>query len=324
MKLTEHDADFRQPMECLSVSKLPDGQNWVWEIKLDGYRAIAVKNSGKVSLWSRNRKSLNRQFPQIAEALKDLPDGTVIDGEMVAMGDDGRPNFNLMQNFKSEAQRIRFFVFDLLCHQNHDLTGLKLVQRRELLRSLTFTDSRVISLDYLEAAPRDMLAAVRTQGLEGVIGKRKDSVYEPGKRSGSWIKYRVNAGQEFVIGGYISGGQGVDSIIVGFYRDTKLIYVARVRNGFVPATRRTMFEKLKPLVQPDCPFVNLPETHKGRWGEGLTADEMRKCVWIQPKLVAQIEFLEWTGSDHLRHSKFAGLREDKDPRSVVKEHAGEA
>lgn len=99
----------------------------------------------------------------------------------------------------------------------------------------------------------------------------------------------------------------------------ELIYVARVRNGFVPATPRMVLEKLKPLVRLECPFVNLPETHKGRWGEGLTADEMRKCVWVQPRLVAQVEFLEWTGGDHLRHSKFAGLREDKDPATVRKE-----
>ena len=155
-----------------------------------------------------------------------------------------------------------------------------------------FADNRIISLDDLKAAPHELLAAVRAQGLEGIIGKRKDSVYEPGKRSGAWIKFRVNAGQEFVIGGYIPGGHGVDSIIVGFYREKNLIYVARVRKGFVPATRRMVFEKLKPLVRSNCPFVNLPETHKGRWGEGLTADEMRQCVWVQPKLVAQIEFLE--------------------------------
>jgi ATP-dependent DNA ligase len=174
------------------------------EVKLDGHRAVAVKNGGTVRLWSRNRKSLNCQFPQIAEALKELPDGTVIDGEVVAMGDDGRPNFNLLQNFKSEAKRIRFFVFDLFFHQNRGLTRLDLVRRRELLNSLKFTDSRVIRLAYLEAFPQDMLAAVRAQGLEGVIAKRKDSVYEPG-----------NAGQEFVVSGYIPGGHGVDSIIVG-------------------------------------------------------------------------------------------------------------
>jgi bifunctional non-homologous end joining protein LigD len=264
---------------------------------------------------------LSRRFPQITEALAELPDGTVVDGEVVAMGDDGRPNFNLLQNFKSEAKGIRFFVFDLLCHQNHDLTSLHLTKRRELLRALTFSDNRIVSLNYLEAAPKELLAAVRAQSLEGIIGKRKDSLYEPGKRSGAWIKYRVNAGQELVIGGYIPGGRGIDSIIVGFYQERNLVYVARVRNGFVPATRRMVFEKLKPLVRSDCPFVNLPETRKGRWGEGLTADEMRKCVWVQPKLVAQIEFLQWTGSDHLRHSKFAGLREDKDAATVRKEQS---
>ena len=112
------------------------------------------------------------------------------------------------------------------------------------------------------------------------------------------------------------------TIIVGYYKGDDLVYVARVRNGFVPASRRHVFEKLRLLVIPECPFVNLPEKHRSHWGEGLTADDMKKCVWVQPKLVAQIEFLEWTESDHLRHSKFVALRNDKDARSVVKEHAG--
>ena len=120
------------------------------------------------------------------------------------------------------------------------------------------------------------------------------------------------------------GAHGLDSIIVGYYQGGDLIYVARVRNGFVPASRRPMFEKLRSFVIPECPFVNLPETHRSRWGEGLTADDMKKCVWVRPKVVAQIEFLEWTDSAHLRHSKFVGLRVDKDPRSVVKEQTSEA
>ncbi len=115
----------------------------------------------------------------------------------------------------------------------------------------------------------------------------------------------------------------MDSIIVGYYRGNDLIYVARVRNGFVPASRREVFAKLRPLIMPNCPFVNLPEAHKGRWGDGLTAGDMQKCVWVRPELVARVKFLEWTDSDHLRHSKFAGLREDEDARSVVREHGGE-
>jgi len=132
---------------------------------------------------------------------------------------------------------------------------------------------------------------------------------------------RVNRGQELVIGGYIPGSHGLDSIVVGYYRGRDLVYVARVRNGFVPASRRQLFTKLRPFEIPDCPFVNLPEKSPSRWGEGLTAEDMKKCAWLRPDLVAQIEFLEWTGSDHLRHSKFAGLREDKDAATVRKKQS---
>jgi len=164
-----------------------------------------------------------------------------------------------------------------------------------------------------------MLSAARNQGLEGVVAKKKDSRYEVGKRSGSRAKYRLNSGQELVIGGYIPGAHGVDAIVFGYYRGEDLLYVARVRNGFVPASRCQVFARLKPLIVSKCPFVNLPERHKGRWGEGLTAADMDNCVWVRPKIVARIEFLEWTPSDHLRHSNFAGLREDKDARTVITE-----
>jgi bifunctional non-homologous end joining protein LigD len=164
-----------------------------------------------------------------------------------------------------------------------------------------------------------MLAAVRQQQLEGVVAKRKDSLYEAGKRTGSWAKIRINKAQQFVVGGFIPGPHGVDSIIVGYYRGKDLVYVARVRNGFVPATRRMVYEKLKPLVTDKCPFVNLPETGRARWGEILDAEKMKKCIWVRPKLVAVVEFLEWTEGDRLRHSKFVALRDDKDPQDVVKE-----
>jgi DNA ligase D-like protein (predicted ligase) len=322
--LPQRDATFIEPMECLSVSKLPEGAQWLWEIKLDGYRAIAVKSSDAVTLFSRKRKSLNRQFPYIVEALAGLPVGTVVDGELVAIDESGRPDFNLLQNFRSAASRIQYRVFDLLCLKGHDLTHLPLVERRALLKSLPIHDKRIRIVDYVEASATDLLAAVRQQSLEGIIGKRKDSLYESGKRTGAWIKHRLNRGQELVIGGYVPGTHGLDSLIVGYYKNDDLTYVARVRNGFVPASRRQVFEKLRPLVMSECPFANLPETHRSRWGEGLTADDMKKCVWLRPELVAQIEFLEWTESDHLRHSKFVGLRPDKEARSVVKEHEQES
>jgi DNA ligase D-like protein (predicted ligase) len=322
--LPKTKAVFVEPMDCLLVPKLPDGSQWLWEIKLDGYRAVAVKSGGMVTLYSRNKKILNKRFPYIIEPLGGLPDGTVVDGEIVALDDDGRPVFNLLQNFTSEAGRIRYFVFDLLFYDDRDVTGLPLLKRRDMLRSVIKLDGgRVKISEFVEASAEQMLAAVREQRLEGIVGKQKDSVYEPGKRSGAWIKHRVNLGQEFVIGGFTPGPHGLDALIVGYYRGKELIYVARTRNGFVPASRRRVFEKLRPLVVLDCPFVNLPETRKARWGEALTAEKMKKCVWVRPELVAQIEFLEWTDVDHLRHSKFAGLRDDKEPRDVVKEQAPE-
>ena len=302
------EASFIEPMECLSVSKLPEGSNWVWEVKLDGYRALAVKSGTGVTLFSRRRKSLNRQFPYIVEALADLPPGTVVDGEVVAVDESGRPNFNLLQHFRAEASRIQYYIFDVLCWKDRDLTRLPLIERRALLKSVVvLSDKRIRISDYVEAAPKDLLSAVRERRLEGIIGKRKDSLYQPGKRSGAWIKYRVNRGQEFVIGGYFPGPHGFDSLIVGYYNGDKLMYVARTRNGFVPASRRQVFSRLKHLVTPTCPFVNLPETRKSRFGEELSA-EKKKAVWLKPEAVAQIEFLEWTdaertASDYTRSSK---------------------
>src|SRR5713101_543715 len=169
--LPKTQASFVEPMECLSVSKLPEGLEWLWEIKLDGYRALAVKSGNGVTLFSRRRKSLNRQFPYIVEALADLPAGTVVDGEVVAVDESGRPDFNLLQNFRAESSRIQYYIFDLLCWEERDLTRLPMVERRALLKSLVIIpDKRIRIADYFDAAPRDLLSAVREQGLEGIIG----------------------------------------------------------------------------------------------------------------------------------------------------------
>ena len=163
-----------------------------------------------------------------------------------------------------------------------------------------------------------MLTFVKKHGLEGIIAKRADSVYEPGKRTGAWSKYRINLGQEFIVGGY-TPGDPFDALIVGFYRGKDLMFAARVRAGFVPATRRQVFAKLKGLKISKCPFVNLPEAAPGRWGQGLTAEKMKSCIWVKPEIVVRIEFAEWTGADKLRHTQFFAIRDDKDPRKVVRE-----
>jgi DNA ligase D-like protein (predicted ligase) len=306
-------------MECLPVPKLPAGRGWLHEIKLDGWRLESVKTGGKVMLYSRRGKSFNTQFKEIANALNYLPDETVIDGEVVAIDENGRPNFNLLQNFRSAGTNIQYFAFDILMHKGKELTRLPLSQRRQVLASVIRPDTYVEISEASNRPLSEMVKFIREHGLEGIVAKRADSVYQPGLRTGLWRKQRLNRGQEFVVGGYVPSHLGVDSLVVGFYRGQDLYYAARVRAGFIPATRLKVFDAIKHLKTAKCPFVNLPEKEAGRWGQGLTAEKMKLCVWLRPEAVAQIDFLEWTGANHLRHTKFVSLRDDKDPREVVRE-----
>jgi DNA ligase D-like protein (predicted ligase) len=310
---------FIEPMECLPVERIPEGNLWTYELKLDGYRLVAVKSAGKVTLYSRKGTDLTKRFAHVAVALGGLPDETVIDGELVALDEQGKPNFNLLQNFRSAESHVMFYAFDVLVRRGELLMKQVLSKRREILASTVKLHDHVGISQVSNQTAMEMLAFVKAHGLEGVIAKRTDSAYEPGRRSGLWVKRRVNLSQEFVVGGYVPGHLGVDSIVIGVYRDKQLHYAARVRAGFVPLTRRQVFERIKPLETAKCPFVNLPEKEAGRWGQGLTAEKMKECVWVKPRIVAEIQFLEWTGADHLRHTKFVGLRDDKDPRSVVRE-----
>jgi bifunctional non-homologous end joining protein LigD len=278
-----------------------------------------VKSAGKITLYSRRQNVLNTRFPYIAAALKDLPDETAIDGELVALASDGRPNFNLLQNYRSAKSHIIYYAFDVMTLKGRDLTQLPLSERREVLRSILPTNEHLGISIAVQKTAQEMIALVREQGIEGIVAKRTDSIYQPGKRNGSWTKHRISLGQEFVIGGYVPSYLGVDSLVVGFYRGSDLMYAGRVRAGFVPATRRQVHEQIKHLKSDRCPFANLPEKAAGRWGQGLTAEKMKECVWLKPEAVAQIEFLEWTGGDHLRHTKFIALRDDKEPRTVVRE-----
>lgn len=311
-------ASFIECMECMPVAKLPEGPEWTYEIKLDGYRLEAVKNKGETLLYSRRSNILNEKFQYIADALKKLSDATVIDGEVVAMDSAGRTDFNLLQNFRSAESTIHYYAFDVLVHKGKLLTHLPLADRRSILSKIVPQNDH-ISVSAVDNSASHLLTFVRKHGLEGVVAKRLDSVYEPGKRSGLWRKFRINAGQEFVIGGYTPGSNGFDALIVGFYRGKDLMFASRVRAGFVPATRREVFAKIKGLKIAKCPFANLPEQSEGRWGQGLTAEKMKACIWLKPSAVVRIDFAEWTGADKLRHTKYVAMREDKDPRKVIRE-----
>ncbi len=195
--------------------ELPDGPQWTYEIKLDGYRIEAVKSGSEVTLYSRRQTVFNGKFGYIAAGLKFLPEGTVIDGELVALGADGRPDFNLLQNFRSAQSRIMYYVFDILVLKNRDLTRLPMSERRELLQQVLEPNEHVALSQVSDLSATDMLKFAKEAGLEGVVAKRRDSMYQPGLRTGLWSKCRINLGQEFVIGGYTPSSLGIDAIIVG-------------------------------------------------------------------------------------------------------------
>ena len=304
-------------MECLPVAKIAEGPQWTYELKLDGYRLEAVKRIGKITLYSRRGNDLTKRFDYIAEALASLPDDTVIDGELVALDEEGKPSFNLLQNFRSAASHIVFYAFDILFHKGENVMQLPLFKRRVILAGLQSSDHVGLS-EVSDKTAEQMLSFVRSHGLEGVIAKRADSVYQPGKRTGYWTKTRINLAQAFVIGGYIPSHLGVESIVVGFYKGKASLRSAS-KGGIRAGNPTDVFDAIKHLNSAKCPFVNLPEKEAGRWGQGFTAEKMKEAVWVRPEAVAQIEFLEWTGANHLRHTKFVGLRDDKDPHKVTRE-----
>ncbi len=311
---------FIEPMQCKAVTSLPNESNWTFEIKFDGYRSIAVKSGEEVKLFSRNENILNARFPNVVEALQAITGNFAIDGEIVALDEEGRPSFQILQNNMTRPLAVYFYAFDLLNRDGMDLQGTPIERRREMLQELMggLTDPLRLS-PQLDAPAGQVLEAVRKLGLEGVVGKRDGSLYEPGERSGAWIKQRTDRAQEFVIGGYVPGSRGFDSLLVGVYEGNKFKFVAKIKDGFVARIRDEIFPKMQSLGSATCPFVNLPEKRGARRGEPLTAEKMKECHWLKPKLVCQVSFVEWTDAGNLRHATFIAMRDDKKATKVVRE-----
>lgn len=320
---------FVEPMLCKVVYSLPQGDEWLYEVKLDGYRAEAIHDGKKVQLISRNNKSLNGRYPELVEALEQLSDKPyVVDGEVVAVDEKGVPSFELLQNIAGSSKvgqnhrPLVFYAFDLINYDRKDMRPLPLLDRKGLLvELLQETDGAIRYSPHIEAAPDVLIEEVKKRGLEGIVAKQRKSRYESGRRSGAWVKYRTENAQEFVIGGYKPSGKAGDfeSILVGYYQNKQLMYAGKVKSGFTPSTKKKLYEELQKLKRKTCPFVNVPETKSGRWGEGLTVEDMKKCIWLTPKIVCKVQFVEWTSGGALRHPRFLGLVEDKDPEEVVRE-----
>jgi len=317
---------FIEPMKAKLVEKAPSQGDWIYELKFDGIRAIAVKNGDKVSLISRNENKLDARFPEIAEAVKELPvDECVIDGEAVALDGEGRSSFQLLQSLEMEGRKspLCFYAFDLLQINGKSLLVLPLEQRKELLEKIcTRAGDPIRFSGALGADPRPLLNEVKRRGLEGLIGKLRHSVYEPGRRSGAWIKLKATNEQEFVVGGYTPPGgarKHFGAILVGYYKKRRLMFAGKVGSGFTTKSLSALSRKFQAEARNDCPFADLPSKHGGQWVQGITPSMMKKMHWINPILVAEIKFAEWTRDGKLRQPVFLGLREDKPPGEVVRE-----
>jgi bifunctional non-homologous end joining protein LigD len=327
--LPKRPPGFVEPMKALLVDQLPRGEDWTYELKFDGYRALAIKRAGRWQLLSRNAKNLTARFPQIADALPKLPcREAMLDAEIVAVDEQGKSSFQLLQAYPSATGRkppLLAYVFDLLNLDGRDLTGLPLVERKELLRPLLAAAPDQIRFSTNLTGDIDsFIKEMKARGLEGIIAKRRDSKYEAGRRGGAWVKFKWSNEQEFVIGGYTEprgSRAGFGALLVGYYdeNNARLLFASKVGTGFNQRSLTSLYERFQKIRRTDCPFANLPEKRQGRYGLGLTASEMKSCYWLEPKMVGQIRFTEWTRDGHLRHPVFLGLREDKDPGEVHRE-----
>jgi bifunctional non-homologous end joining protein LigD len=315
---------FVRPMKATAVAELPETGDWIYEVKWDGYRALALKQVDSVRLLSLKEKDLTSDFPGVASAFEGLSAETAtVDGEIVAVDPQGRPSFQVLQNRKTLGRgwSVVYYAFDLLSLDGEDLHGMPLHERKARLKAL-IAKSASPTLRYsaeLAGTPAAVIRTVAAAGLEGVVAKRRDSLYRAGTRVTTWLKLKLNKAQEFVVGGYKPDAGSFQSILVGYYEAKKLIFAGKVRQGFNPVGRARLLKEMRPLLTDKCPFANLPTSRKSHFGEGITVEEMGELCWLRPKLVSQISFTEWTNYGLLRHATFEGLRDDKEAREIVRE-----
>jgi bifunctional non-homologous end joining protein LigD len=325
-KLPKAKPRFIEAMKPKLVEHVPTTGDWVYELKFDGIRALAIKNGRTIQLISRNEKKLNDRFPQIAQAAADFDaDECVVDGEVVAMDEEGRSSFQLLQRAELDGKDapLAFYVFDLLQLNGHSFINVPLTLRKDALMRMIPPSGDVIRFSgTLGTDAKTLLPEIQRRSLEGLIGKQRDSVYEPGRRSGIWIKLKCVTEQEFVIGGFTppaGARKHFGALLVGYYDKGKLYFAGKVGTGFDAKLLSSLHKRMCREERTTCPFTDLPSKQNGEWVQGITPGEMRKFTWVNPKLVCQIKFAEWTRDLKLRQPVFVGLREDKDPREVEKE-----
>jgi bifunctional non-homologous end joining protein LigD len=302
------------------VDEAPDGDEWFHEQKFDGYRIVAEKSRGRVELLSRRFNDWTAQFPAVADAVGKLDvKQVVLDGEVAVVMPDGRTSFQALQNaFGDRDANLAYFVFDLLELDGKDLTSLPLEQRKARLAKLVGTRQTglIRYSDHVVGQGKQFFALACKRGLEGIVSKRRDRPYQPG-RGKTWVKTKCLLRQELVIAGYTDpegARTHVGALLVGYYDGGVLRYAGKVGTGFTMRTLVELEKQLTPLETDACPFT--PEPPRAWTGPGRH--------WVKPRLVGEVTFSEWTNDGRLRHPSFQGLRADKRPRDVVRERAEHA
>jgi bifunctional non-homologous end joining protein LigD len=314
---------FVEPMKCLPADKIPAGKDWLYELKFDGYRALADCLEGDVILLSRNKNDLTPRFSSIASALCEIPaKNALLDGEIVALNQDNRPSFQALVHYR-EGQPLAYYLFDLISVDGQDWRGRPLLERRaRLKRLLAGIDSPIFFSNELLGHPQKIWVEIQKQRFEGLVAKRRSSLYESGKRSGQWVKIKAVARQELVIGGYTQPKRGrsdFGALLVGTFEKNELQFCGKVGTGFDQKLLSSLRERMDKIRVMQCPFSNLKAARSGRFLGGITASELRDCVWIKPELVCEVQFSEWTEEGSLRHPSFVALREDVSAPDVHRE-----
>jgi bifunctional non-homologous end joining protein LigD len=309
------------PMLATLVNETFDDPGWEYEVKWDGYRAVAYLNKGEVEVKSRNKKSFNEKFYPVYDGLKSWNINAVLDGEIVVIKENGQSDFNALQNWRSEADgQLIYYVFDVLWLDGKDLTGLPLHERKTILQSIV-TEESPVKLGYSIASEGTaFFEAAKGMGLEGIIAKRSDSTYLPGIRTKDWLKIKINKRQEVIIAGYtLNAGTSkpFSSLLLGAYENGVLQYVGKVGTGFKDKQQREMLALFKPLVTDKSPFNAVPDYNKpSRFRPNPPKAD---ATWLKPELVCEISFAEITPDGVFRHPSFEGMREDKAAKEVVRE-----
>jgi bifunctional non-homologous end joining protein LigD len=305
------------PMLAVLEREVPHGQEWVYEVKWDGYRAIAYVEGGDVELVSRNQNSLTQRFENVAKAVGKATrtPNCVLDGEVCALDEQGRATFSAMQQGKPGTRHI-YVAFDLLEVEGEPIIDSPLEERRQRLEQLLDKRNRTVQFSESFDDGDALYKAAQEQGFEGILAKRRRSTYQPGRRSHDWVKVKAHNTEEFVIGGYTRGeGRRANSfgaLLLGVYDEgvDKLRYVGSVGTGFTEKEIERLLKLLRPLETDEPPFDPVPKPPRVKEGD---------IVWVKPKLVAQVEFVEWTHDGRLRAPSYQGLREDKSPVEVRRE-----